>query len=432
MRNNLCKPLLPPPHPPHPPLPPRNSYTFCCCGEEVVNTPSPKFPISGPFEGSAFVLNDAKPYLFDTTCTSYGPILCFSENIYTNITQRNSVSCIDLAATFDMVDTNLPNNVRLDMLEKSIGKNYLTLNGVLPIIKRDIKFKIMYTITDSNDGILYTGECCSTSLDNSFHFTDIKDRFIMSAKNIVIDVIPQLPTNDVCTITIDRVEAFVNVIDVASHITNDTNPFYKFTNNNMSIVMNSDVITTQTPDAEIMIAYCDVNRSFAFKPSISTRLRMTFTSYMSSLIAAGDVSGVYNELTSPTEEILDMAIDRITNLEDKVKMLEEMIDRQNCLIQKLTEQIKTNSTNITNQTNRIDSLDNTVKSFEDRINEHDERISKLEEIPLATLSYNAGTQFVKGQLTWTKYGELYQATKDFIANGIIAEDIDTGCLVPVE
>ena len=78
----------------------------------------------------------------------------------TNITQRNSVSCIDLAATFDMVDTNLPNNVRLDMVEKSIGNNYLILNGVLPIIKRDIKFKIIYTITDSTDGIVYTGECC--------------------------------------------------------------------------------------------------------------------------------------------------------------------------------------------------------------------------------------------------------------------------------
>lgn len=427
MRKNHCRPL-----PQHPSLPPRNSYTFCCCGEEVVNTPSPKFPTSGSFEGSAFVLNDAKPYLFDTTYTSYGPILCFSEHIYTNITQRNSVSCIDLAATFDMVDTNLPNNVRLDMVEKSIGKNYHILNGVLPIIKRDIKFKITYTITDSTDGIVYTGECCSTSLDNSFHFTDIKDRFIMSAKNIMIDVIPQLPTNDVYTITIDRVEAFVNVIDVGSHITNDTNPFYKFTNNNMSIVMNSDVITTQTPDSEIMIAYCDVKRSFMFNSGISTRLRITFTSYMSPLIAVGDTSCVYNELTSPTEEILDMAIDRITDLEDKVKMLEEMIDRQNCLIQKLSGQIITNGHNITKHESQIDNINNSINYFNEKNDEYEVRISRLEGIPLATLSYDANIQFVKGQLTWTEYGKLYQVTEDFVANGLITNDIDARYLVPVE
>lgn len=429
MRNNHCKPLLPPPPPP---LPPRNSYTFCCCGEEVVNVPSPKFPTSGPFKGSAFVLNDAKPYLFDTTYTSYGPILCFSEHIYTNITQRNSVSCIDLAATFDMVDTNLPNNVRLDMVEKSIGNNYLILNGVLPIIKRDIKFKIIYTITDSTDGIVYTGECCSTSLDNSFHFTDIKDRFVMSARNIVIDVIPQLPTNDVYTITIDRVEAFVNVIDVGSHIIDDTNTFYKFTNNNMSIIMNSDVITSQAPDEEIMIAYCDVKRSFMFNSSISTRLRITFTAYMSPLIATGDTSNIYNELTSPTEEILDMAIDRITQLEDKVKMLEEMIDRQNCLIQKLSEQIRTNGDNIIQQGNQINNLNNTIQSLNEKNDEYEARITRLEEIPLATLSYNADTQFVKGQLTWTEYGKLYQATTNFVADGLITNDIDARRLVPVE
>ena len=196
--------------------------------------------------------------------------------------------------------------------------------------------------------------------------------------------------------------------------------------------MNSDVITSQTPDEEIMIAYCDVKRSFMFNSSISTRLRITFTAYMSPLIATGDTSNIYNELTSPTEEILDMAIDRITQLEDKVKMLEEMIDRQNCLIQRLSEQIRTNGDNIIQQGNQINNLNNTIQSLNEKNDEYEARITRLEKIPLATLSYNADTQFVKGQLTWTEYGKLYQATTNFVADGLITNDIDAQHLVPVE
>lgn len=192
MRNNHRKPLSPPPPPL---LPPRNSYTFCCCGEEVVNIPSPKFPTSGPFEGSAFVLNDAKPYLFDTTYTSYGPILCFSEHIYTNITQRNSVSCIDLAATFDMVDTNLPNNVRLDMVEKSIGNNYLILNGVLPIIRHYIKFTLTYTISDVNGGIVQHDHKTVICDQMQYHATDVDDYFVSSCKGHIHLLIPPIPPN---------------------------------------------------------------------------------------------------------------------------------------------------------------------------------------------------------------------------------------------
>jgi chromosome segregation ATPase len=55
----------------------------------------------------------------------------------------------------------------------------------------------------------------------------------------------------------------------------------------------------------------------------------------------------------------------------------------------------------------------------------------LEQIPLATLSYAKDTEFVKGQLTWTKWGQLYQVTKGFTASGNITTDIHLGYLIPL-
>ena len=328
-----------PPTEPH-----RISYTTCCCGADI--TPSEKFPVSGSFEGSGFVLKDTNPYLFDTTYTKYGQMLCFSEHIYTNVSQRKDPSCINLSATFDMVDTNLTNETQLDLLEKYIGKKYSSLNGVLPIMKNGIKFKIHYFITDHMGGEVYTGEIVSTSLDTHFHFTDIQDRFITSARNVVIDMIPTLPSDDVYTLIIDRVEAFVEVIDVAKYTEEGVNPFYKFTSNNAGIILNNAEIKSCVADAEICIAYCDVNKSFCFNSNINTRLRMSFTAYMSTLIVTADTSEIWACLDSPTEEIIDELSTRVDYLEESVKTLCEMIERQDLLIQKLRTQIDHNTASI--------------------------------------------------------------------------------------
>ena len=424
----------------HPPCSDIQEWDYnggCCSGE--VTTPVPKYPTTGPLKESAFVLNDSNPYLFDTSVTSYGPVLYFSEHIYTNITQRDSVSCIDLAATFDMTDTDFPNDVRLDMIKNIIGNKYTSLNGVLPIIKHDINFRILYTVTDSTGGIVYEGICHTSSLENSFHFTDIKDRFIMSTKNIVIDMIPQLPTSGVYTITINRVEAFVGVIDTYSHMTNDTNPFYKFTNNNTSITINSSVIENQSPDETILLAYCDVNRSFLFTSNITTRLKMTFTTYMSSLITTKNVSSIHDTLSSPTEKILDDAISRISELEKQVKELQTKLDNYKILMDKMSNEIQNNSSDI--KKNAADIKKNSVDIGNNRtsITKHDKdiesiklRLDKLERIPLATLSYVPGREFVSGQITWVEHGKLYQATTDFTAVGDINIDINNGRLIPIK
>ena len=56
-----------------------DSYECCC----PTSQPSMKdYPTSGPYKGNAFVLDNANPYLIDTTFYAYGQALAFDENIY--------------------------------------------------------------------------------------------------------------------------------------------------------------------------------------------------------------------------------------------------------------------------------------------------------------------------------------------------------------
>lgn len=418
-----CDPnMCPPPSYPFN-RPARDSYTFCCCGR-VPNPPSSKFPTSGPFVGSGFVLNDTNPYLVDTTYTSYGQLLCFSESVVTKVTQRKDPSCINLAATFDMTDTNLTNTVRNSFLEKYISKKYSTLQGVLPIIKNETKFKVYYTITDIDGGVVHEGTAVSTSQDNNFHFTDIRDMHVVSARNVIIENIPAMTYQGMYTITIDRVEAYVNVVDTKSHLQDGLNPYYAFYDNNMKILLQHDIINAETADDEIMIASCEVNKSFDYVANVTTRLRMTFTAFMSTIIASGDTTGIWESLNSPTEEIITEMRNELNAVEDEIKSLHEIIEQQNLLIQKLSGQIELN-------TNNIKTHDTSINDLVNRVDDHEDRITALEAIPLATLSYKEGTEFVKGQLTWSEYGTLYQVTGNYTATGDMNADIAAGKLVSI-
>jgi uncharacterized coiled-coil protein SlyX len=397
----------------------RQTYTCCCCGKNVINPPSTLFPVSGPIKGSGFVLNDTIPYLVDTTYTSYGPTICFSRDVYTNINQRNDVSCINLDAVFDMTNTCTQNNTRLEMLEKMISKKYYTLNGVLPIIKNEIKYKISYNITDPDGGIVHEGEICTDVLDTRFHFTDITDRFVTSARSVVVDILPTMPSTDVYTINFTKIEAFVNVIDTKQHIVDEVNPFYKFTNNNTEIrLMHEQINVTEPTETGLCIAECEINQSFCFDASINTRLRMTFTAFMSSLIVTGDTSNIWSVLDSPTEEIVSDLGKRVESLEETIKELSEIIINQNKIISDMND--------------KVVAHDKDIKLMKTQISDLTNKVILLEKIPLATLTYRDGIKFVSGQLTWTEYGELYQAVTDFESSGSLDADYRSGMLVRVK
>ena len=437
---NHCPPPIPnmdpcnvPTIPPHYPFnrPACDSYTYCCCGSHIPNPMMKDYPSAGPFIGSAFTLNDANPYLMDSTFMSYGIALSYADSVYTNITKRDDLSCINLAATFDMTDTNLTNTVRNDFLNQYINRKYEQLQGVLPIIKNKMKLRTHYTVTDMNGGVVYSGHADSIIEESHFHFTNIKDVFVQSLGGLVIENIPAMTFQGLYTITIKKVELFVLVINTIDHLFNGLNPFYVFTDNNTKIQLQHDVIENTDPDSEILISSCDVNRSFEYYANITTRLRMTYVAFTSVPIACGDTSAVWNSLNEPTDAVINQLRHEVTVLEEEVARLRDTDAEQDEIIAQLQGQVELNRINIGNMTASINNMNNLISNMNATITSLTERVEALEQRPYAVLKYSAGKLFQASQLTWRDYGELFMATKTFNADGNISVDIENGNLVPV-
>jgi phage shock protein A len=397
------------------------------------------YPTSGPFKGNAFALKDANPYLIDSTFYSYGQALSFSENIYTKVTKRDDPSCINLTARFDFTDSSLTNTVRFDFLKNYTARKYEELAGVLPIIKNGIKFRVHYTIYNIDGGIEYIGHT-DCKVDNPvFHFTSIKDVFVQSSNGLIIENIPAMTYQGRYTITINNVEAMIEVIDTKAHLQDPSlNPFYTFEDNNRKILLHNTEISQQEADDVITIGTCAVEQSFEYLANISTRLRLNFIAFTSLPIACGDTSPIWFALNEPTEATITQLRNEVSALEDEVAALHAKDASQDAVIEQLSGQVELNKNNIialTNELNaekaRNDQQDQIINTLISRIDALTSRVSILEAIPRALVTYKAGKEFQSAQITWKGYGNLYQATEDFTASGIFDSDVANGHLIPV-
>lgn len=408
-----------------------NSYACCCCDN---TEPSLKdYPTSGIFKGNGFALiNDANPYLIDTTNMSYGQALTFSENIYTRVTKRDDPSCINLTARFDFTDSSLTNAVRFDFLKNYIARKYEELSGVLPIIKNGIKFRIHYAINNIDGGIEYEGHTDCKVDTTHFHFTSIKDVFVQSAKGLIIDNIPAMTYQGRYTITIKNVEAFIEVIDTKSHLQDPSlNPYYTFTDNNRKILLQEHEISEQASDDVILIGECSVQKSFEYVANITTRLRLDFIAFTSLPIACGDTSPIWFALNEPTEQSITQLRNEVSAIEAEITAIHNKDNDQDARLTNLEGQVELNRQNIVTLTNKVAALEAKDIEHDLAIQALERRVSALEAIPLALLSYKQGKEFLKGQLTYKTYGSLYQATTDFTASGVFDDDVSLGNLVPV-
>jgi hypothetical protein len=309
------------------------------------------------FKGSAFAMFNGDPYIMDSTNMKYGQVLVYSENVYTNVSQRDDLSCINLAARFDMTDTSLSNTVRNDFLKQYISRKYLELEGVLPIIKTEYKIRIHYTIRDVDGGTINSTHVDTDIKDSYFHFTDIKDRFVQSLKGLVVATIPAITYQGLYNITIDRVELIVQIINTKEHLVDAMNPFYTFVNNNAEIVLHNDIIEPTENDSTLVIATCDVNRSFDYQANITNRLRISFTAFTSVPIACGDTMGIWNALNEPTDAVIAQLRNEVTALEDEVAALHAKDDELQAEIDRLNGQVELNKNNIAWQTGELGKVD---------------------------------------------------------------------------
>jgi len=429
-----CKcPIIPPNYPFNRPA--RDSYTFCCCGpSNPMNSKNPitaAYPSAGPFIGSAFAMNNGDPYLMDSTNMTYGQVLIYSESVYTRVSQRTDASCINLAATFDMTDTSLTNTVRNDFLKQYISRKYLELEGVLPIIKTLYKVRVHYTIRDIDGGTINSTHVDTDIKDSHFHFTDIKDRYVQSMKGLIIVNIPAITYQGLYNISIDRVELMMNVINTKEHLVDAMNPYYTFIDNNQKIRLNSANIENTPADESITIASCDVYRAFDYHANVTNRLRLSFTAFTSVPIACGDTMGIWNALNEPTDAVIAQLRNEVTALEDEVAALHARDDAQQTEIDELKGQVALNTNNIAALTARVATLEAANTNKDRIIEEILGRLEALERIPLALVAYREGQQFIRSQITWLAYGNLYQATRDFVASGSFMQDVGLGYLVPV-
>ena len=414
-----------------------DSYTCCCCG--TVEPAMKDYPTAGPFQGSAFALDNAMPYLIDSTYMSYGQALTFAENIYTKVTKRDDSSCINLTARFDFTDSTLTNTVRFDFLKNYTARKYEELSGVLPIIKSGIKFRIHYTVLNIDGGIEYEGHADCKVDQSHFHFTSIKDVFVQSTNGLIIENIPAMTYQGRYTFVINRVEAIVEVINTKEHLQDPSlNPYYTFTDNNRKILLHNTEISQETADDVLVIGVCDVRQSFEYIANVTTRLRINFIAFTTLPIACGDTSPIWFALNEPTEATITQLRNEVSALEDEVAALHAKDASQDVEIERLAGQVELNKNNIialTNELNaekaRNDQQDQIISTLISRIDALTSRVSILEAIPRALVTYKAGKEFQSAQITWKGYGNLYQATEDFTASGIFDSDVANGHLIPV-
>lgn len=407
-----------------------DSYTCCCCG---TTEPAMKdYPTSGPYKGNAFALDNAMPYLMDSTYMSYGQALTFAENIYTKITKRDDPSCINLTARFDFTDSTLTNTVRFDFLKNYTARKYEELSGVLPIIKNGIKFRVHYTIYNIDGGIEYEGHSDCKVDQTHFHFTSIKDVFVQSANGLIIDNIPAMTYQGRYTITIKNVEAMVEVINTKEHLQDPSlNPYYTFTDNNRTIQLHNTEISGQEADDVLVIGECAVQKSFEYIANITTRLRMNFIAFTSLPIACGDTSPIWFALNEPTEQSITQLRNEVSALEDEVAALRAKDTEQDAKIAQLEGQVELNRQNIADLVQRVTQLEQDKIVMNSRFEALLRRVEKLEAIPLALVTYVEGKEIIRSQITWKGYGNLYQAAETFVATGNFENDVRNGYLIPV-
>jgi len=372
-------PLPPPPHhnPSYPYMvPSHDSYDGCCdCNHHPVPPPPPvKFPTDGFFIGSGFVLEDTYPYIVDTSFTKYGKFIHYAESVNTKVTQRNDPSCINLTATLDMTDSTMTNIVRTNFLEKYTARKHEDLHGVLPIIKTPLKFRINYTVNDRDGGAVHEGSIEEFVYDNYFHFTDIRDVYIQSAKGVVISNIPQMTFQGLYTITINTVDVFVGVIDTAAHILDDMNPYYTFVENNMRILLQHESIESVRPDYEIMLASCEVNRSFEYHANITTRFRMSFVAFLSKMIVPPNTEGMWSALNDCSGVVIDQLVremeimkEEIHDLKAKHLWAKEAISMINSDIETIKTNVEANTTSIDDIKTQISNITVKIDAIEDQL-----------------------------------------------------------------
>lgn len=326
-------------------------------------------PVNGKMPYNTFRIIDQKPYLIDNTDMVYGAELKVSESIYTRVSRTQDISCINLSATVNMTHDYISNTLWVGNLCDMISAQYKTLKGKLPVAKQTVKFRLQYTVFDTNGGNVYQSHVDCYVKNSAMHYTDIKDYFVNSYMGIMIGDIPSLTFQGMYTLRLDTISMYVDTIPNEEEL----NPYYAFNEEKTKIVVEHETVDI-AESTETLYTTTEIGWTTQFQANMSTRIRFSFTAFV------GDMPWVYN--TYPIYQCLNRPIDAI-------------VDELLATVETLTQE--------------VDELH--AANFE-----LGERVSVLERKAYDVNEYHQNTQYIKGQLLYAEIGVLYQVVNDFISD----------------
>ena len=392
----------------------RSSLYRCDCCNQMHQPATAQYPASGLMDQNAYMIINGMPYLLDNSLTKYGTKISVSENIYTRVSKRHDPSCINLSAVFDMTDDRIvANDAWNAFLEDTVSNAYDILEGVLPIQKAFVTFRIHFHIEDENKGVVYTNHVDSTVKEHLFHYTDIRDYFVTSFKNVAVTNIPQLDFSGLYTFCIDTVEARVNVVDTKEHYSSEANPFYQWKDNNTKVVLQHDTIEAASNDDTVVIASFDVNNSTPVQLNVTTRLKICFTAYMSNTIMVTNSFGIYKALFNTSGHAIE-------DLTRRVSALESTVDTLNSTIEKLNNTIGTMGDAITALTTTVETMGASIESLDKRVTE----LEDLQKGSIIVADYNDSAARPERFNTFAEVKTYLQGHTDSVYDVTVTEYCD--------
>ena len=395
-----------------------------------------KIPTSGPLTGNGFRLVSGVPYLIDTTQMLFGAKINVGDNVYTRITKRADLGCIDLSARIDMTTSTHTDTALVKYLNDTIAQSYHELQEYLPMMQSPLVCTLHYNILDQDRGIVTSGELSGTTENIKFHETNINDYYLTSAYSTLIGDILPMGYAGPYFLELTSFDVAIPSFNTKEHLDAGMNPFYAFSDDYSSIMINHEAakeIIDKVAILPIVQVQFTEGNLFEFEANIATRFKFTFEAYMSDMIWETNTYETYQALYNPAQERITALEEKVaeltTELENTQTLLSDTITRYDAKFQEVDDALAALDTRVTALEQSDAAQNETLASHTTSLSDLDTRVTALESIKAAVVWYRADKQIYASQLIWQTYGDLYQATKDFIASGDFNADVEAGNLI---
>lgn len=324
---------------------------------------------TGWVKENKFRIVDGYPYLVDMPMLKWGPKVRTSEQLETKVVQRREISCIRLDAVFDCTTSMSTNTTLRNYFKQIIERQYLPLDGILPIIQEWTSFKLNYHVENMMGDTVLDNSAVVSIKEGFCHLTDVRDLTLTSFKGIFMVDIPDLTQygSERYVLVLDSIEVYVTGFNTLEYLDDPAlNPFYAFAENYTRIDISHEAVSKIDPDyPKMIITEIPLRKTYAFDAAVTTRLKLAFTAYLSDLILSGNTFDVWSALTQPTDAIIAQMKTDLDTMNERLQTLNVTVENQNVTIANLVEvntqqneQIETLTTTVEDLVKRVEALEN--------------------------------------------------------------------------